>query len=76
MIVELTFGYDYVVRTPAGDSLEGGGQLTVEVEHAQGLNQRELYLVAFDMVLEQLEGVLGNPTPDVTISLKGLWWRG
>ena len=76
MIVELAFGYDYVVRTPAGDSLEGGGQMTIEVEHEQRLNQRELYLVAFDTVLEQLEAVLGNPAPDVTISLKGLRWHG
>ena len=76
MIVELTFGYNYVVRTPAGDSLEGGGQMTIEVEHEQVLNQRELYLVAFDMVLEQLEAVWGDSGPDITIGLKGLQWHG
>lgn len=76
MIIELTFGYEYVVKNPAGDSFEGGGETAIEVEHEQLLSQRELFVVAFDTVLEQLEGVLGDSAPDITIQLKGLQWRG
>lgn len=76
MVIELTFGYEYVVKNPAGDSFEGGGQTTIEVAHEQLLSQRELFVVAFDTVLEPLEEILGDSSPDVTIRLTGLQWRG